>query len=284
MVKELARSYKCVFECAEIAMSPQTLFATFSEMLVHRLQYSWTCWPSAKTFGITPTHLLAEIAPLWANDGLQLLESRWTAEHLHLLFAASPSVAPTFLAARAKGRLDYALRKAGLSIPFSRKVSVRSLGENTRRDVEAYIEHQVEREQFVDPRFEQALCELQTKNDSIDLSQPAASAHGRYWYNLHLVLVTEGRWRIGDLELLRRLRDSALKIATKKQHLISRLSVMPDHLHAALRPRIEESPLDVVYAYANNLAHMASRGRLWQDGYYAGTFGEYSTHFIIDRE
>jgi REP element-mobilizing transposase RayT len=265
-------------------MTPQPLYRPTAERGVHRLQYSWTGWPSAKTFTMIPLHLLAEIAPVWANDGLQLLESRWTPEHLHLLFATSPSVAPTFLAARAKGRLDYALRKAGLAIPFSRKVSVRSLGENTRRDVEAYIEHQVEREQFVDPRFEQALLELQIKNESIDLSQPGASAHGRYWYNLHLVLVTEGRWRIRELELLRLLRDSVLKIASKKQHLISRLSVMPDHLHAALRPWIEESPLDVVHAYANNLAHMAGRGRLWQDGYYVGTFGEYSIHSITERE
>lgn len=264
-------------------MTPQPLYRPIAERGVHRLQYSWTGWPSAKTFACSATHLLAEVSSVWANDGLELLESRWTAEHLHLLFATSPNVAPTFLAARAKGRLDYSLRKAGLAIPFSRKVSVRSLGENTRRDVEAYIEHQVEREQFVDPRFERALLELQVKSESIDLSQPTASAHGRYWYNLHLVLVTEERWRIRDLELLRLLRDSVLKIAMKKEHLISRLSVMPDHFHAALRPRIEESPLDVVYAYANNLAHMAGRGRLWQDGYYVGTFGEYSTHSITER-
>lgn len=263
---------------------PTPLYQPTVSSGVHRLRYSWTGWPSGKAFSVTPTHLLAETAPLWQTDGLQLLEARWTSEHVQILFAASPDVPPTLVAARAKGRLDHALRTTGQAIPFSRKVSIRALGDNTRRDVEAYIEHQVEREHFVDPRFEHALGELQYADDRVDLSQPAASSHGRYWYNLHLVLVTERRWRIPDLDLLRQVRDATLRIAAKKQHAISRLSVMPDHLHAALRPQIEESPLEVASAYLNNLAYMLNRGRLWQDGYYAGTFGEYSTHVILDRQ
>ena len=37
-------------------------------------------------------------------------------------------------------RLARALRDSGLAMPFSRKVSLRSVGDNTRRDVEAYID------------------------------------------------------------------------------------------------------------------------------------------------
>jgi REP element-mobilizing transposase RayT len=85
-------------------------------------------------------------------------------------------------------------------------------------------------------------------------------------------------------EALRQLRDATLKIAAKKQHILSRLSILPDHLHAALRPAIDESPLQVAFAYLNNLAHMAGRGPIWQDGYYVGTFGEYSTHVLLDRD
>lgn len=138
-------------------------------------------------------------------------------------------------------------------------------------------------ERFADARFAHALRELQFIDERVDLSQAAASSHGRYWYNLHLVLVTDHRWRIRDLQLLRGLRDATLKIAAKKQHVISRLSIMPDHLHAALRPHIAESPLEVAYAYLNNLVHLMNHGRIWQDGYYLGTFGEYSTHVITDR-
>jgi REP element-mobilizing transposase RayT len=266
------------------AMTAQPLYRPTATSGAHRLHYSWSAWPHDNgKFTAAPLRLITQVAPLWKQDGLEVLEFRWTNEVVHILFAATPEVSPQLVAARAKGRLDHAFRGAGLSLPFSRKVSVRALGENTRRDVEDYLEHQVERERLVDPRFDAALRELQFVNDVADLSQPAASAHGRYWYNLHLVLVTDGRWRIREIEVLRQLRDATLKVAAKKKHLVSRLSILPDHLHAALRPRIEESPLDVAFAYLNNLAHMVGRGPIWQDGYYVGTFGEYSTHTLLDR-
>lgn len=43
------------------------------------------------------------------------------------------------------------------------------------------------------------------------------------------------------------------------------------------------SPREVASAYLNNLAYLLDRGRVWQDGLYLGTFGEYSTHVIRDR-
>jgi REP element-mobilizing transposase RayT len=222
--------------------------------------------------------LIAETAALWKKDGLTVLEYRWFPEHVQILFQATPDLAPTFVAARAKGRLDHALRTAGIDMPLSRKTSVRALGDNTRHDVEAYVEHQVDKEQFLDPQFEAGLAELQVVNNEVDLSEPASSVHGKYWYNLHAVFVTEQRVRLRDLQQLRTIRNAMLKIVAKKEHAVSRLAVMPDHLHIALRPRIEESPLQVASAYLNNLGHMV--GRLWQDGYYVGTFGEYSAHVV----
>lgn len=55
---------------------------------------------------------------------------------------------------------------------------------------------------------------------------------------------------------------------------------MPNHLHAMLRPEFHESPLDLVFAYQNNLAYMIEQGRIWSDGYYVGTFGEYSMNAV----
>jgi REP element-mobilizing transposase RayT len=120
-------------------------------------------------------------------------------------------------------------------------------------------------------------------NHDVDLSQPSESARGRYWYNLHLVLVVEERWRITNTDLLRTIRDGCLKVAAKKGHLISRLSLLPDHLHIALRPQIEETPLDVVSAYQNNLAFLAGQQRIWCDGFYVGTFSEYTTEAVRSR-
>jgi REP element-mobilizing transposase RayT len=231
-------------------------------------------------FATQPVKLIEATQPQWESDGLQVLESRWTAELVQILFSAQPDVTPVFIATRAKGRLDHALREARLNLPFSRKVAVRSVGDNTRDDVEAYIERQVVKEQFVDPRWAAALAEFTVVNESVDLSQPTESARGRYWYNLHLVLVVGGRVRLTDLKVFRTLRDGCFKIAAKRGHLFSRVSVVPDHLHLALRANPDESPNDVAFAYQNNLAYMANLGRLWQDSFYLGTFSEYTTQAI----
>ena len=58
---------------------------------------------------------------------------------------------------------------------------------------------------------------------------------------------------------------------------------MPDHLHAALRLQSHESPLDIVFAYQNNLAYVAGQRRIWSDGYYVGTFGEYAMPAVRKR-
>ncbi len=211
---------------------------------------------------------------------MRLLEHHWSDEMVQLLFSTKPHVSPQFLAARAKGRLDHAGRKAGLSLSFSRKLAVRSVGDDTRRDVEAYIEKQVARERFADSRFETRLAQFTVHDSTVDLSQPTESVSGRYWYNLHLVLVAEGRTAIPDLQFLERLCDATQKVAVKKEHRLSRFSVMPDHLHAALRPLPDESPIDVVFGYQNNLAHMLKMGRIWMDSFYVGTFSEYAMHAV----
>ena len=242
-----------------------------------QLRYSWTGWPSAKTFPAQPLTQIEQTKPAWETDGLRVLESRWTTEMVQILFSARPDISPVFLASRAKGRLDHALRQAKLDLPFSRKIAVRAVGDNTREDVEAYIEHQVIKEHFVDPRWEAALAEFTVTNAAVDLSQPAESARGRYWYNLHLVLVIDGRFRLSDLNVFRTLRESCFKIAAKKGHALSRVSVMPDHLHLALRGNPEESPNDIACAYQNDLADL---GRLWRDSFYVGTFSEYTTQAV----
>ena len=116
-------------------------------------------------------------------------------------------------------------------------------------------------------------------NQSVDLAAPAKTASGRYWYNLHLVLVTEGRWRNSEIPWLTKIRDQSLRIAEKKGHAISRLSVMPDHLHFSLRGNIENSPEQIALAFQNNLAYVLGQTRVCAT-YYVGTFGEYDMNAV----
>lgn len=263
---------------AEMPITPY--YEPRSANAAYQLRFCWTGWPSSGRFPSGSSRLIDYVKPLWEGDGLRLLEERWTDEMVQLLFSARPDVSPQFIAARAKGRLVYAGRQNGLKIAFSRKLAVRSVGDNTRRDVEAYIQRQVSKERFADPRFLAVMNQVTLQNPAVDLSLPAESSSGRYWYNLHLVLVVEGRARASDSRFLVQMRDAALNVAAKKGHQVSRLSTMPDHLHAALRPAPFVSPVDVVFAYQNNLAYMLQSSRIWMDSYYVGTFGEYAMHAV----
>ena len=249
----------------------------------YELRYSWAGWPSSP-LPIRSESVLADLQPWWEDDGLRLLEHRWCMELLQLTFSARPDVSPIFLAGRAKGRLQHALRKV---VPdfggFRRKVSVHSVGHNCREDVEAYVAAQVETATFVDARFRDMLQEFTTTRPEVDLAQPTESSHGRYWYNLHLVLVTDDRQRFVDPRSLSALHAGSLRIADKKGYKISRLSVMPDHLHVALRGNIEQSPGEIALAFQNNLAYAMGQVAIWAPSYYTGTFGEYDMWAIRGR-
>lgn len=244
------------------------------------LRYTWTGWPSQGQFEHERPEALDELKPLWEQDGLRLLESTWTVDAVKLTFSTNPSVSPVLLAGRAKGRLDHAMRTAASPISFSRKVAVRSVGENARQNVEQYIARQVINERFVDPHFEARMQEFSIHNPDVDLSQPAESARGRYWYNLHLVLVVVERGCISDYDVLALLRDRSIAIGAKKGYLLSRLSVLPDHLHIALRGVIGQSPAEIAGSFQNHLAYALGQKRVWEDSSYIGTFGEYNMEAI----
>ena len=256
-------------------MQPQPLYLPENLHAAFELRYSWTGWPTRPPFPPEPA-VLEQVAPLWKADGMRLLERYWSDDMIQLTFSANPQVAPAFLAGRAKGRLQHVLRNATAGFDgFSRKVAVRSVGHNCREDVEAYIASQVDAAHFADPSFDALISEFTVVCKNVDLSAPSESAHGRYWYNLHVVLVTAQRYWVTDRARLGTLRDWSFRIAAKKGYAISRLSVMPDHLHASLRGNIEHSPQAIVLAFQNNLAYALGQVRLWTDSFYAGTFSEY---------
>jgi len=208
-----------------------------------------------------------------------LLEPHATAEKVQLLFSVTPQVSPTFFCQRVKGRLQHALRKCGTPVDFSRKVSFRSLGENTSEVVENYIRGQVGKADFADPRFRETMRRFTVVSDDVRLADPSDSNSGRYWYNLHIVLVVAARFRITDPDRLGRLRDASLAIAEEAGHRIAALSIMPDHVHKAVRGNIERSPEEIALAFQNRLARAAGC-RVWQDGFYVGTFSEYDLDVI----
>ena len=134
---------------------------------------------------------------------------------------------------------------------------------------------QIVKERFADPRFAAAMAEYTVVCPEADLTQPSESLSGRYWYNLHVVLVVAERGRVTDGATLAAFRDGSFRIAAKKGHSIARLAAMRDHLHSALRGNVNESPQEIALGFQNNLANLLGQKRIWDDGFYVGTFGEY---------
>lgn len=265
----------------------QPLYSGRNITPAYQLRYSWTGWPSPKdsTFPASPPPgLLSSLTSLWEADGLRLLEHQWADRHIRLTFSAKPYIAPVDCAARIKGRLQHALRTAGRARKFSRKVSLRGIGHNQCQTVENYIRSQVAAGDFADPRYSARLEAYRRSDPAVNLDAPSETASGRYWYNLHLVLVTAGRYRFDGDRTLTAIAEGVMAIAAKKGYGISEFSLMPDHLHLALRGDLAHSPHEIALSFQNNLAYRLGQIRVWEDEYYVGTFGSYDMGAVRPRD
>lgn len=243
----------------------------------HDLHYGWTGWPKADSAfpKNQPSGLMEQLSDAFrANDGLELEDHTWGTRQVQLTFRALPGHAPVWIARRAKGRLDHALRGMGVSVSFSRKVGLRAFGHNRTSVVEAYVRDQLKHVDLADERYRQRLASVSIHRPGVDLSEPSVSSHGRYWYNLHLVLVVAGRYRIGNPPFLRELREGIIDQVALSGCELKRAAIMPDHLHLALRGSPHRSPTEIAVALQQATAEVA-RCRFWEEKFYVGTFGAY---------
>lgn len=258
-------------------MSPKPIYRPESlEGAAFQLRYTWTGWPSDGHFPARPpAEMFETLTDRWETDGIRLLERDWSSERVQLTVSVDPEVAPTRFTARMKGRLQHALRQHQAHASFSRKVSMGSVGDTCREDVERYLARQVAEARFVDSSFAELLERYSTFDRATDLSEPVATKSGRYVYNLHLVLVARESHCFADEEQLERLYEQGLAVAEVKEHRLAALSVMPDHVHLALGGDIRKTPEEMALCYMNNLAWAVGQKEIWRPSYYAGTFGEY---------
>jgi REP element-mobilizing transposase RayT len=220
----------------------------------------------------------------WARDGLTRVSRRWQPDQIQISVKSRPELSPATVAARIKGRLDHALRQGGWTEGFHRRVGLRSLGYNTADTVLSYIATQLDRAELVDPRYVQLLAEAAWNNPDFDLSVPSATLRGRYWYDLHIVAVTNNRYRVNET-LVAVIRQAVLQWAFDFKHSartrvdvatpgLRSLFIMPDHLHIAARGPVELSPAQLAESLYGKL-NGAAGYRLFSDKIYLGTFSVY---------
>jgi hypothetical protein len=246
--------------------------------LVHRLVYTWDGWPS----GDSPLPREPDLSPvdaLWLKEGLRRLGTRWRQNLIQMSFETSPVVSPVLFASRVKGRLDHLLRSLGTPVRFSRKVGVRAIGDNTDPVVERYLALQQRRGDFADPRYRATLAEFSGEFPDVDLDAPSETGSGRYWYNLHIVAVTNDRSRMGREDYLPRLSKAIPEWSQEERAPLRSFSFMADHVHLALRGDPSRSPAEIAESLYRRINRAAGL-RLFSDRIYVGSFSSYSKREI----
>lgn len=262
---------------------PQPRYSQKSMSCVNNLYFSWDGWMSKKVLvPKSAKNAIQSQIENWKNDGFILKTWQVKNDMIQILFKVEPEVSPTLFTQRVKGRLDYAFRKLASPVKFSRKVGFRAIGDNTRIIVNNYIKKQVEKSDYIDLRYKDTLENYTLFKEHDDLSKPYIKSHGRYWFNIHLVLVIKDRKiPITKDETMEVIKNFIFKIAKKKKCNIGHFSIMPDHIHISLKGNPELSPCDIGLSFLNNLSYVLMKYlginfKLWSDEFYVGTFSEYS--------
>lgn len=263
-------------------MSLPAIYTSENCRPVHNLRYDWTGWFKAPPPSNPQVRsAIARCLPKWHEDGFDDLRSSTDAATVQILATVQPHVSPTFFTQRIKARLQYALRDANAANAFRRKTAFRTVGDNTRTTVSKYVGNQALNSDYADPRFKDYLGHFVVEGSGVHLEAASETARGRYWYNLHLVIVVEDRRHpVTRNENFLKLRRTCDAIAEKKGYRISNLAIMPDHVHVALRGELTQSPEDIALAFLNNLSYVMGYNRCWSWEYYVGTFSEYTVRAI----
>jgi REP element-mobilizing transposase RayT len=239
-------------------------------------------------WGLTIFWLQDQSSTEWLNalreslkpDGIRLLSHRLLdIRTSQFAVSTTPSVSPSKIVQRVKGRLQYLVRESQPK-PFRRNFAIRSFGSEERSVIERYVATQTEHHSYADPGFQAFLERIQIHDSAVDLSLPMKTSHGLYWYNLHVVLVHRERWKCTSHSRLNAVRQMILRIGPKKEWRISRAGILPDHVHAAIGCGFEDSPQDVVLCYLNNLAFVHEMKPVFQFGGFVGTFGDYDNRVV----
>jgi REP element-mobilizing transposase RayT len=214
------------------------------------------------------------------KDEIKILSWQQPSE-LMTKFALStlPSHSPYFIMQRLKGRLQYARRERSPKA-LRPHYAIRSFGTQEREVIEGYIAKQPFKHPMAAERTQRIFEDLLYSDPTVDLSTARSTEHGTYWHNLHVVLVHEFRWRDVHVERLKKTQEVVLQGAVKHDCRISRVAILADHLHVAMRCSLESSPAEIVLAMMNNVAWVYEMKPVLCHSAFVGTLGEYDQRAV----
>ena len=159
-------------------------------------------------------------------------------------------------------------------------MSVRALGSNTTEVVTNYLRGQLAHADLADPRYRASLAAASEEDPAVDTATPAETDSGRYWYALHMVLVTQGRSRIGREDFLPRVGPGIRAWCAETGGRMKSLAVMPDHVHLLVCAAPARAPVELAEGCWRT-ANRAAGCRLYSDRVYVGSCSEYSLDKVL---
>lgn len=238
-------------------------------------QLNWSLSVFWSTPGPTADQWLDPLRSSTERDGVRVLEHRFKSPDIsQFLLSTRPEIVPTEVIRSVKGRLQHLIRDR-VPKAFRRNYSIHSIGTASLATVADYVGSQLEHHTTSDVRAQSMLETFQIQNLDVDLSRPQRSSHGEFRYNLHLVLVHDGRWNEVRETAIAAVREMIVNAARAKGHRLARAGILADHVHLLVGCDLSEPPQDVALAYLNNLAFAQGMRRVYQFGYFVGTVGEY---------
>ena len=208
---------------------PNPIYTAANVHLAYELRWSvsvfWKCAAPISDSWLSPLQAATE------PDGVRILEHRFAKDKIsQFLISTKPHVAPSQCVRSVKGRLQHLLRDT-LPKAFCRNYSISSVGNGNRNAVEDYVANQLQHHRWADPRIETMLAPYQFVDSRADLGRTRSSSHGQFIYNLHLAAVHQQRDAEVREDSWRRTFEMLKGVASKKEHLLSRVGLELDHVH-----------------------------------------------------
>jgi REP element-mobilizing transposase RayT len=139
---------------------------------------------------------------------------------------------------------------------------------------------QIQHHPMAEPRVQAVFERWQICDPQVDLARPRQAGTGIFWYNLHVVFVRTQRCREVEESRIQTENRIIQGVSDKCGYLLSRAGIVADHVHLTVGCPPEQSPAEIALRYMNYIAFSYGMKRVFQFGYYVGTFGEYDLGVI----
>jgi REP element-mobilizing transposase RayT len=253
-----------------------------SKDIAYCLRYAYTCWLREGLIADVVPSIFRRTEELLAGKELRVLRTRYVDKQIQLLVSAKPDQSAVEIAGCAKRMLSFAFSQLSVSASMLRKFSLRSVGENTSRDLEHYLLEQVNRRGYLDDRFSESLSRY-TKRYVHDMSQSVTTTHGRYWNDIHLVITSNDQYCVSHSKVWDELVTSSERWTKEQGHFLNSMSLLPDHIHYLIRPALRVSPYEVGSGLIERLNALRSMPNIYRPKFYVGTYGAYSMSAIRNK-